>query len=186
MIPVVEPPIRQNADHGRELSPAESTGVQVHGKECAMPTDMQEIADKLEIQELLIRYAYALDNRLWDEWDRTFTSDAIIDFSHVGMKLHSPAEVRQISSAGDPKRLSSQHLTANVVIKIESDSAAAYSEAAVNIVMRSEQEGKAWLQRSGAYYQDQLVRTPDGWRIKVRVCYVKWRESTEIAWPEGD
>jgi hypothetical protein len=151
-----------------------------------MPTEVQEIADKLEIHELLIRYAYALDNRSWDEWAKIFTSDAIIDFSHVGMQLYSPAQVREISSAGDPERLSSQHLTANAVIKIQGDSATAYSEAAVNIVMRSEQEGMAWLRRSGAYYRDQLVRTPDGWRIKLRVCYVKWRDSAEIPWREAD
>ena len=34
-----------------------------------MTMPMQEISDRLEIQDLMVRYSYAIDNRDWDALD---------------------------------------------------------------------------------------------------------------------
>ena len=38
----------------------------------------QEISDRLQIQDLLVRYCYAVDDRNWDTYRNIFTRDAVI------------------------------------------------------------------------------------------------------------
>ena len=45
---------------------------------------LQEISDRLEIQDLLTRYSFAIDQRDWDALDSVFTEDARIDYSESG------------------------------------------------------------------------------------------------------
>ena len=45
---------------------------------------MQEMSDRLEIQDLLTRYSYAVDEHDWDAFDEIFTPDAIIDYAETG------------------------------------------------------------------------------------------------------
>jgi hypothetical protein len=40
---------------------------------------LEEISDRFEIQQLLIDYSTAIDNRQFDDLDRVFTRDAYID-----------------------------------------------------------------------------------------------------------
>ena len=49
-----------------------------------MTMSLQEISDRLEIQDLMVRYSYAIDNRDWDALDDVFTPDAHIDYSVFG------------------------------------------------------------------------------------------------------
>ena len=45
--------------------------------------DVQEISDRLELQQLLVDYCHAIDDFDWDALDRVFTPDAIIDYSEM-------------------------------------------------------------------------------------------------------
>ena len=49
-----------------------------------MAMSMQEISDRMEIQDLMVRYSYAIDSRNWDALDDVFTPDAHIDYSVFG------------------------------------------------------------------------------------------------------
>ena len=40
---------------------------------------LQEISDRLEIQQLLVDYSTAIDQRRFDDLDKVFTPDAYID-----------------------------------------------------------------------------------------------------------
>jgi hypothetical protein len=40
---------------------------------------LEEISDRLEIQQLLVAYSTAIDQRRFDDLDRVFTPDAYID-----------------------------------------------------------------------------------------------------------
>ena len=46
--------------------------------------DNQEIADRLEIDQLLVRYVDAIDAKDWDLLDTVFTPDAHLDYSSSG------------------------------------------------------------------------------------------------------
>src|SRR5690348_12835604 len=41
---------------------------------------IEEISDRLEIQQLLIAYSTAIDSRRFDDLDQVFTGDAYIDY----------------------------------------------------------------------------------------------------------
>ena len=41
---------------------------------------LQEISDRLEIQQLLVDYSPAIDQRRFEHLDRVFTEDAYIDY----------------------------------------------------------------------------------------------------------
>jgi hypothetical protein len=45
---------------------------------------LQEISDRLEIQQLITDYANAIDSRNFDALDRVFTPDAYVDYRALG------------------------------------------------------------------------------------------------------
>ncbi len=49
-----------------------------------MTMSLQEISDRMEIQDLLVAYTYALDSRDWEAFEQVFTPDAFIDYSVMG------------------------------------------------------------------------------------------------------
>ena len=55
---------------------------------------LQEISDRLEIQDLLSRYSYAIDERNWDGLDDVFTPYAVIDYSETGGAKGSVAQIK--------------------------------------------------------------------------------------------
>ena len=55
---------------------------------------MQEITDRLEIDDLLTRYTRAIDTGEWDRLDKVFTPDAEIDYTATGGIAASYPEVK--------------------------------------------------------------------------------------------
>ena len=45
---------------------------------------LEEISDRLEIQQLLVDYSTAIDKRRFDDLDQVFTEDAYIDYTAMG------------------------------------------------------------------------------------------------------
>jgi SnoaL-like domain len=58
-------------------------------KRTRMEMDLQGLHDRLEIHELLARYARGVDSRDWDLWKTVFTPDAVLDYSSVGIPVGS-------------------------------------------------------------------------------------------------
>jgi hypothetical protein len=40
-----------------------------------MPLSLEEVSDRLEIEQLLVRYCYAVDDRDWNTYRKIFTPD---------------------------------------------------------------------------------------------------------------
>ena len=55
--------------------------------------DLQALHDKIEIQELLARYARGVDSKDWELWKSVFTPDATVDYSSAGAAVGSRDEV---------------------------------------------------------------------------------------------
>ncbi len=153
-----------------------------------MTLSLIEISDRLEITETITRYSHGLDQRRWEEWDRTFTPDAVLDLSAVGMPAQSPTEARATFTAGDAVRIpAGQHLLLNTLIHLDGGTATARSEFLMHTFVRTGTPGRAQWNRAGGWYDDELVRTPAGWRISRRTAHPKWHHTEEIDWqpPEG-
>jgi len=128
---------------------------------------LQDVADRIEIDDLITRYATALDAKDWDRWASCFTGDATIDYSAAGGIAGPVAEVRQWLAevmAGFPM---TQHLVTNREVQISGDAATCRS-CLFNPMGVHDADGMV-LFFEGGYYRDRLVRTVDGWRIAARV-----------------
>jgi ketosteroid isomerase-like protein len=56
---------------------------------------LQEISDRLEIQDLLARYSDAIDRHDLEALDTLFTEDAVVDYSEFGGPRGSLATVKE-------------------------------------------------------------------------------------------
>ena len=147
-----------------------------------MSLSHQELSDRLEIQDAITRYSHGLDQRRWEEWDRAFTPDAVIDFSPVGLEVFSTQGAREFLSQSDPIRITGQHLLSNTLIELDGDQATARSEFTLFTMVRTEDPGKALLRSGGGWYDDELRRTDVGWRIARRTAHSKWGKAETIDW----
>ena len=125
---------------------------------------LQEISDRMEIADLLARYSAAIDGRPWDDLDRLFTADAVIDYTEMGGIRGSLAEQKEFLASVMPGFAGFQHLTATSTFDIERDVANVRTICFNPMVVTDEQQ----VLFCGLWYRDVLVRTPDGWRIRER------------------
>lgn len=127
---------------------------------------LQEMSDRLEIQDLITRYAYAIDEQDWDGLDRVFTADAVIDYTELGGAKGSLSETKAYLAQAMPTFPAFQHLSTTTRIDIDGDSARTKTILFNPMVMNHEGEERVFF--IGLWYNDELVRTADGWRIKHR------------------
>jgi hypothetical protein len=128
---------------------------------------MQEISDRLEIQDLFVSYSYAIDTRNWDALDDVFTPDAFIDYSVFGGSKGDLATTKEFLASAMTIFPSFQHMVSTSKITIEGDTADARTICHNPMTMGEGDD--ADLMVCGLWYVDKLVRTPQGWRIKERV-----------------
>lgn len=128
----------------------------------------QHLADRFEIDDLLTRYATAVDTCDWDLYSTCFTEDAFIDYTSAGGIKGNYPEVRDWLAKTLPMFSMTQHVVGNRVIQIDGDKATARS-IFYNPMGLPDGDGGQKLFFEGGYYNDQLVRTADGWRISERI-----------------
>jgi 3-phenylpropionate/cinnamic acid dioxygenase small subunit len=130
-----------------------------------MTLSHQEISDRLEIEELLVRYCYAIDQRDWDAYRAVYTEDAVVDDVSAGPG-NSVEEMVEFLSGALQRVVLIQHAISSVKIEIDGDSARSICHCPV-VLDRGDGETQMFFQ--GLWYVDDLVRTPDGWKISKRV-----------------
>lgn len=129
---------------------------------------MESIADRLAIEDLLTRYATAVDRKDWALYRSCFTADAFIDYTSAGGIRGSLDEVAVWLEQVMPVFAMTQHLVVNREIRIDGDRAEARS-AFFNPLGVPDGKGGMTLFFDGGYYNDELVRGEDGWRIRRRI-----------------
>ena len=132
-----------------------------------MTMSLQEISDRMEIQDLLVAYTYALDSRDWEAFEQVFTPDAFIDYSVMGGSKGDVKTTLEFLRSTMPMFPSYQHMVATSQVTVDGDTARAKTICHNPMVMGEGDD--ADLMFCGLWYVDQLVRTPAGWRIKERV-----------------
>src|SRR5262245_22200791 len=85
--------------------------------------ELQEVADKLDIQEQLARYARGVDTHDWELWKSVFTADAIVDYTQSGFVRGTPDEVAAaLADAFATLPWATHHIT-NFEIELDGDRA---------------------------------------------------------------
>jgi hypothetical protein len=129
---------------------------------------LQQISDRLEIQQLFTDYATAIDTKNFDGLDAVFTQDAYIDYRAMGGIDGRFPEIKAWLAQVLPTFPNYFHMVSNVALKIEGDRASS-SIICFNPMQMNIGEGKTQVMFLGLWYDDQLVRTARGWRMSQRV-----------------
>lgn len=129
------------------------------------------LRDRAAIIDVTIRYAWALDTRSWDDLDDVFLPDATAYMTEdlVGRDAIK-ARVRR---ALEPLDLS-QHIIANHQIVIRGDQASCRCYLQAQHVREAAGRSPNFI--VAGRYEDQLVRTANGWRIAHRNLVIMWTD----------
>ncbi len=128
---------------------------------------LQEISDRIQINDLLIRYTTAIDNKDYKLLDTCFTPDAEVDYTTSGGTKGRYPEVREwLEKALAPFPMT-VHFISNSVVEISGDEATAKT-CVINPMGFPKEDGSLHIFTVGAYYIDKLVRSDDGWKIASR------------------
>ncbi len=137
--------------------------------------ELQEISDRLEIQDLIARYCHAIDRRELGELDSIFTEDAVIDYTAFGAPRGGVEETRRFLSEALALHRAYYHLAATSRIVLDGDSAECHTICHNPMIFEGGDGRPDTFYVCGLWYHDRLVRTADGWRISERVeekCYL--------------
>jgi hypothetical protein len=133
-----------------------------------------ELSDRTEIHDVIVRYGWAIDTKDWALLDTCFTDDAFVDYSsNPGGKVGPYREVRgwleKVMSAFPV----TQHLMSNIDAVVDGDRATCRTMV-TNPQGAATKEGPLHFFFVGGRYDDELVRTADGWKIARRVETTLW------------
>jgi hypothetical protein len=142
----------------------------------------QRHVDRLDIEEVLIRYTRAIDTGDWDALDRVFTPTAEIDYTESGGIADTYPAVKtwlaEVLPAFFPKRM---HSLGQVDIVLDGDQAqcTAYFHNPMPMPDAGGADGAvgAKVVEFGGLYHHTMVRTAEGWRSR--------RLHEEIVWTRG-
>ena len=120
----------------------------------------------MEIEQVLIRYCHAIDQRDWDAYRSVYTEDAVIDDVSAGPGNSVDAMVAFLSGALERVVLI-QHAISTSLVEVDGDTAHARTVCHCPVVL-DRGDGQTEMFFQGLWYVDELVRTPDGWKIAKR------------------
>jgi len=127
---------------------------------------LEEISDRLEIQQLLVEYSTAIDQRRFHDLDHVFTPDAYIDYQAMGgIDGHFP-EVKAWLAQVLPNFPAYAHMLGNFDVRIDGDTASSRTICFNPMVLGGDQNQILYC---GLWYEDEFIRTPEGWRMSSRV-----------------
>lgn len=125
---------------------------------------LQELSDRLDLDDLLTAYSYAVDFHRFDDLDDVFTPDAEIDYTATGGIRGSLAEAKSFLAQVLPGFAGHQHLVATSSIVIDGDTATGRT-----LCHNPMWSADGTVMYVGFWYLDEFVRTGAGWRIRRRV-----------------
>ncbi len=132
---------------------------------------LQEISDRLEIQDLIHRYAQIIDAKDFDRLrEDVFCEDAFIDYSAFGGSKGNLEETIEFLHKAMKIFPNTQHMNSNIQIVVETGA----DHASGRVMCLNPQEMKLPGQDEhiffcGLWYVDEYRRTDKGWRIANRV-----------------
>src|SRR5262249_45734345 len=134
---------------------------------------LQALIDRAEIENLLARYAAALDGHDWELLATCFTTDARYRFPHAGDAVGFDA-IAEVCRASLEQLDASQHLIGSPHAEVEGDRARSRCSVQAQHVRRGAEGGRNYV--VAGTYVDELRRTDAGWRIERRELQRVWTD----------
>lgn len=127
-------------------------------------------ADILAIQQILARYVIALDSRAPHLLLDCFTEDAAVSLG--GMEIANIAEYAKLCETALPALDATHHHLSLPAIQVDGDRAVSRCYFTAQHVKNALAPDHSLL--IAGWYDDELVRTPKGWRISKRTGTPSW------------
>ena len=140
---------------------------------------LRRLIDKDEIIDLVHRYSYCVDHKLYDELAELFTNDCVVDYGPgVAPPVVGRAAFREMLGHPDGGFAATSHHNANIFVTfVDNDHASVRTSL------------YAWHQRTDGttprlwgYYHDTVVRGTAGWQIATRQLRVLGVEGWDVEW----
>ncbi len=137
---------------------------------------IQAVADRLAVTDVPRTYARGIDRRDWPLVRSCFTDDCRIDGSRMDAAVDDYlAELRK----GVEYYPVTMHFMGNQLATVAGDTASVETYAVayhwMGVPAGSDHEENLVV---GVRYHDELVRTPDGWKVALRRVSPDWRQGT--------
>lgn len=128
-------------------------------------------ADRDAIRDLLARYTYSGDHGRVAELAACFAAEGVLEYP--GASPTGPEAIAASLGSGtrDPRLTFVRHHITNPLIAVDGDIATARSYFTVHSNTGPDHSGT---------YDDQLVRTADGWRFAHRRVRIDWQAETSL------
>ncbi|BBZ46495.1 nuclear transport factor 2 family protein [Mycobacterium parmense] len=124
---------------------------------------MTEREDRQDISDLLTRYATGIDRRDWQLFRTVFTDDCELDYGEIGA-WHGVDTVTDFMEQVHAMAGHTLHRLTNQAVTVRGDKATARTYID-GLIMAADND--AGVNAIG-FYDDEIVRTGDGWRIARR------------------
>ena len=122
-------------------------------------------ADKAQIAEVLVRYATGIDFKDWTLFRTCWADQVDIDYGDLGTFTDPDAFTTMMEQVHGGMG-QTYHRISNMIVDVNTDRATARSY--VHAVLQAvPDDNGSWIDALG-HYDDELVRTSDGWRIAKR------------------
>jgi hypothetical protein len=125
--------------------------------------------DKSQITEVLIRYATGIDFKDWALFRTCWTEEVDIDYGDLGTFTKADEFTTLMKQIHDGMG-QTYHRLSNLVIDVGGDRATARSYVRA-VLMAIPGDSSSWIEALG-HYDDELVKTADGWRIGKRATHI--------------
>jgi ketosteroid isomerase-like protein len=130
---------------------------------------VSEREDQQDIAGVLLRYATGIDRRDWPLFRTVFTDDCELDYGEIG-SFKGVDAVTEFMQQAHAMAGHTMHRLTNQVIAVDGDTAEARTYVDALIMLSDNSSGV----NAAGFYDDELVRTDDGWRV-VRRHFVQVR-----------
>lgn len=130
---------------------------------------VRERDDRQDISDLLVRYATGIDRRDWALFRTVFTDDCELDYGEIGAWTGVDA-VTNFMEQVHAMAGHTLHRLSNQVITLDGDRATARTYVDALIMAGDNTSGVAGVAGVNGigFYDDEVVRIQDGWRIARR------------------
>ena len=136
---------------------------------------MARLVDEAAVKALTVAYCWALDTGRFAELREVFLPDATASLLEERVGIESIID--RISGALSPLD-DSQHMVSNHQVVIDGDRATCRCYLQAQHVRHAAEGGPNYI--IAGRYEDDLERTPAGWRIRRRVLTVMWTDGNPV------
>ena len=143
-----------------------------------MALSLQEISDRLELQDLVTQYAEIIDRKAFSELRSIFIDDAVIDYEATGAPKCSVEEMIAFLTEAMSLFPNHQHLVSNTQFKVDGDTATGRVMCFNPMEMAVEGGTQTFI--LGIWYVDEFVRIDGRWLFSSR----KQESSWNLNFPE--